>query len=57
MSRDKIILKDCFANHGGKCVALNDGNKCDGCKFYKSKQQNAAERKKSLLRAMRLGFR
>ena len=51
-----MTYRDCFAYHGGKCVALKV-EKCkeEPCAFMKSTQQNDKETKKCLERIKTLG--
>ena len=46
---------DCFAYENGGCVALKSKN-CNGCKFYKTEQQNEDEKSKCFARNFALGL-
>lgn len=47
-------MKDCFALKYGKCVALNC-TICEGCSFYKTKEQLKDELQNSKKRLKQLG--
>lgn len=42
-------MRDCFAYVNGKCSALETKD-CDGCSFYKTKEQYEMDRQKALER-------
>ena len=46
-----ITRTDCFAYSGKGCQALI-GAKCNGCKFYKTAEQNQAESEAAKARAI-----
>lgn len=46
---------DCFAYNGKGCQALI-GAKCNGCKFYKTAEQNQAESNNAKARAIDKGY-
>lgn len=48
-------MEDCFANYRGKCIIFKSG-KCEGmdCGFYKTKEQQLRDRKKSRQRILSL---
>ena len=46
---------DCFVYSGKGCQALI-GGKCDGCKFYKTSEQNQAESNNAKARAIDKGY-
>lgn len=47
--RTKVDKTDCFAYKPRSCVALNKKN-CKGCRFYKTKEEVKAGRKKAMER-------
>lgn len=49
------MKEDCFANKGGKCNALEVA-RCDGCKFYKTWQQEREELINSKRRLQRISL-
>lgn len=49
------MKEDCFANKGGKCNALELAH-CDGCKFYKTLQQEREELINSKRRLQRISL-
>lgn len=49
---------DCFANKGGRCIALNDTNfKERDCPFYKTEEEHRVSRRRSYERLLLLGRR
>ena len=50
-----ITRTDCFAYSGKSCQALIEA-KCNGCKFYKTAEQNQAERESAKARAIDKGY-
>ena len=50
-----ITRTDCFACNGKGCQALI-GGKCDGCKFYKTAEQNQTESNNAKARAIDKGY-
>ena len=48
---------DCFAYHGGSCIALKSLHcaKSD-CRFYKTHQQHLEDRRKAALRHKEIGL-
>jgi hypothetical protein len=47
-------MRDCFAHRRGSCTALKV-KKCEGCSFYKTKEQFELDQQRSMKRILSLG--